>query len=276
MVEITLYNGDCLQVMKELPAQSVDLIICDLPYGCLSSGDKKPSRVVDLRYDTGKTKPLNTYGVGGCEWDIKINLEEFWKEIRRIRKNEHTPCIHFCTTKFGYELIQSNPAEFRYDLVWDKEQGVSFLSANKMPMRSHEMIYVFSKAGAFYNRIDIESDGKPYNVIKKDTQSCATLINTQYNAKRITSSNDGKTRCALSVINMKKTASHKQSHPTEKPNDLYRWLIERYCPVGGTVLDPTFGSGNSVFTSYEMGRNAIGIEMNEGFFNKAVERLELP
>jgi site-specific DNA-methyltransferase (adenine-specific) len=76
---------------------------------------------------------------------------------------------------------------------------------------------------------------------------------------------------------MRKKQTFKQEHhPTEKPNDLYRWLIERYCPVGGTVLDPTFGSGNSVFTSYEMGRNAIGIEMNEGFFNKAVERLELP
>jgi site-specific DNA-methyltransferase (adenine-specific) len=75
---------------------------------------------------------------------------------------------------------------------------------------------------------------------------------------------------------MKKTASHKQAHPTEKSNALYQWLIERYCPVGGTVLDPTFGSGNSVFTAYEMGRNAIGIEMNEEFFNKAVERMNLP
>ena len=272
MVEITLYNGDCLQVMKELPAQSVDLIICDLPYGCLSSGDKKPSRVVDLRYDTGKTKPLNTYGVGGCEWDIKINLEEFWKEIRRIRKNEHTPCIHFCTTKFGYELIQSNPAEVRYDLVWDKEQGVSFLSANKMPMRSHEMIYVFSKAGAFYQRVDETGDFKSW------TRNTPISTGGCYGgAVRINTTGGDGTRCPLSVIKMRKKQTFKQEHhPTEKPNDLYRWLIERYCPVGGTVLDPTFGSGNSVFTSYEMGRNAIGIEMNEGFFNKAVERLELP
>jgi site-specific DNA-methyltransferase (adenine-specific) len=273
MVEITLYNGDCLQVMKELPAQSVDLIICDLPYGCLNQGYRSTGIHPQTTHPNQKSGKV--VSIPPCSWDVKINLEEFWKEIRRIRKNEHTPCIHFCTTRFGYELIQSNLAEFRYDLVWNKEQGVSFLSANKMPMRSHEMIYVFSKVGAFYNRIDVESDGKPYNVIKKDTQSCATLINAQYNAKRITSSNDGKTRCALSVINMKKVGTVKNIHPTEKPNSLYQWLIERYCPVGGTVLDPTFGSGNSVFTAYGMGRNAIGIEMNEEFFNKAVERLEL-
>jgi site-specific DNA-methyltransferase (adenine-specific) len=125
--------------------------------------------------------------------------------------------------------------------VWNKQRGVSFLSANKMPMRSHEMIYVFSKAGAFYQRIDIEVDGT--------------------------------TRCPLSVINMKKVGKNNNVHPTEKLNDLYKWLIERYCPAGGTVLDPTFGSGNSVFTAYTMGRNAIGIEMDDAFFEKAVERL---
>jgi len=237
MVELTLYHGDCLQIMKELPAQSVDLIICDLPYGCLSTGfrGKEPiSRFINGEQQSSK---ITTQG---CQWDVKINLEEFWKEVKRIRKNEHTPCIHFCTTKFGNELINSNPTEFRYDLVWNKQRGVSFLSANKMPMRSHEMIYVFSKAGAFYNRIDEIGDG---------------------------------TRCALSVINMKKNRKKYNIHPTEKSEDLYKWLIERYCPAGGTVLDPTFGSGNSVFTAYTMGRNAIGIEMDDAFFEKAVERL---
>ena len=265
-----MYQGDCLEIMKELPAQSVDLIICDLPYGCLAgSGDKKPSKVIDLRYDTGNTKPLNTYINGGCQWDVKINLEEFWKEIRRIRKNEHTPCIHFTTTKFGIDLIQSNPTEFRYDLVWNKQRGVSFLSANKMPMRSHEMIYVFSKAGAFYNRIDEDApDKKAWNHVgdKKLKTNC-------YGNKKwlIASGGDG-VRCSLSILNFDKK-DIRGSHPTEKPEDLYKWLIERYCPAGGTVLDPTFGSGNSVFTAYSMGRNAIGIEKNDTFFEKAVERL---
>lgn len=277
MVELTLYHGDCLQVMKELPAQSVDLIICDLPYGCLAGGagkekEKRKNKVLDLRYDTGKTKPLNTYGgtLGSCQWDVKIDLEEFWKEVKRIRKNEHTPCIHFCTTKFGVDLINSNPTEFRYDLVWNKEHGVSFLTANKMPMRSHEMIYVFSKAGAFYNRVDEVGNFKKWERRREHDENNERCYS---GAKRIDTDGGDGTRCVLSVINMKKIGTVKQSHPTEKPADLYKWLIERYCPAGGTVLDPTFGSGNSVFTAYTMGRNAIGVEKDDTFFEKAVERL---
>jgi len=222
MTFLTLYNDDCLTALKDIPDKSVDLIICDLPYGCLGGGPA-----------IGKGKErIRASNITGCTWDIKIDLQPFWNEIKRIRKNDNSPTIHFCTTKFGYELIQSNPSEFRYDLVWDKQRGVSFLSANKMPMRSHEMLYVFSKAGAYYNRVDFGN------------------------------------RCVLSVI-QKTNSFTREGHPTEKPTDLYRFLIERYCPVGGTVLDPTFGSGNSVFTAFEMGRNAIGIEKDAEFFKKA-------
>jgi len=229
---LTLYHGDCLEVMKDISSNSVDLIICDLPYGCLTTGNPTRRRFIKGK-DTGTLITHET--IGQCAWDVKIDLEAFWKEVRRIRKSEHTPTIHFCTTKFGNELINSNPNEFRYDLVWDKQRGVSFLSANKMPMRSHEMIYIFSKSGAFYKR------------------------------------NDENNKCVLSVIQQ---SGKKGGHPTEKPIDLYKWLIERYCPPEGTVLDPTFGSGNSVFTAYALGRNAIGIEKDEKFFKKAEARLE--
>lgn len=266
MAEITLYNGDCLELMKGLPEKSVDLIICDLPYGCLSA----KTISLDKSYRGGGIEK-NT--ATACAWDIKIDLKAFWEQVKRIRKSDHSPTIHFCTTKFGYDLIQSNPDEFRYDLVWDKQRGVSFLSANKMPMRSHEMIYVFSKAGAFYERKDITGDfkswvgghawSKVYNFDKSDKEGY----------KR--SGGEGK-RCALSVINsIKKTKAN--AHPTEKPEDLYRFLIERYCPTGGTVLDPTFGSGNSVFTAFSMGRSAIGIEKDTSFYTKAEKRLnDLP
>ena len=258
-VTLTLRHGDCLEIMKSIPDKSVDLIICDLPYGCLTGGGK-----VD------KLKGAS-YGQGACAWDVKIPLEPFWKEIRRIRRSDHSPTIHFCTTKFGYELIKSNEAEFRYDLVWDKQRGVSFLSANKMPMRSHEMIYVFSKAGAFYERKDITGEFKKWN------HNIESKINTQtYNgqvpfAPTNPEGGDGK-RCALSVIQQHGSLK-KGNHPTEKPRDLYRFLIERYCPAGGTVLDPTAGSFNSVFTAYEMDRSAIGIEKDEGFYKKALEKL---
>jgi site-specific DNA-methyltransferase (adenine-specific) len=269
MPELTLYNGDCIEVMKEIPDKSIDLIVCDLPYGCLSGG-YRASGIHPQSTNPNQNPNKIEFKTQGCSWDIKIDLKAFWEQVRRIRKNDHTPTIHFCTTKFGYELIQSNEAEFRYDLVWDKQRGVSFLSANKMPMRSHEMIYVFSKAGAFYERKDIEGDfpawvgshssSAVYKLKKPDTPGYKKGIGK------------GK-RCVLSVIsNIKTTKAN--AHPTEKSCDLYKWLIERYCPRGGTVLDPTFGSGNSVFTAYQLGRNAIGIEKDEDFFKKSACRLD--
>jgi site-specific DNA-methyltransferase (adenine-specific) len=260
--------------MKEIPDKSVDLIICDLPYGCLTNqtGESK-GFYRDSHEGTNLVKKLAKQSGSGCAWDIKINLEEFWKEVRRIRKNEHTPTIHFCTTKFGFELHASNPEEFRYDLVWDKQRGVSFLSANKMPMRSHEMIYVFSKAGAFYERKDIEGDFKATKKWGKPSESAVYGGAVGGGGKKREEYDNTGKRCATSVIhqlNFAKTGRH----PTEKPCDLYKFLIERYCPAGGTILDPTFGSGNSVFTAYKLGRNAIGIEKDEKFFEKAVKILE--
>jgi len=269
-VTLTLRHGDCLEIMKSIPAKSVDLIICDLPYGCLAS-DRKGKRVGELKDPSNPNSNIVIVNKP-CAWDVKIDLKAFWEQIRRIRRSDHTPTIHFCTTKFGFELHASNPDEFRYDLVWDKQRGVSFLSANKMPMRSHEMIYVFSKAGAFYQRKDIEGDFKSWKVKREGTPS---EISTQYgNASRKNSEGGDGKRCVLSVIPEMGGNRKTNGHPTEKPIDLYRFLIDRYCPPGGTVLDPTAGSFNSVFTAYEMNRSAIGIEKNDTFYQKAEERLK--
>jgi site-specific DNA-methyltransferase (adenine-specific) len=264
MVVLSLYHGDCLEIMKQIEDNSVDLIICDLPYGCLATGGGKQDPNV---------KPSEGRKIVSlpCAWDIKINLEAFWKEVKRIRKSDHSPTIHFCTTKFGYELIESNRDEFRYDLVWDKGRGVSFLSANKMPMRSHEMIYIFSKAGAYYNRVDIVGDFKAWDVKRSHTPS---LASTQYGgAKRNDAKGGDGKRCVLSVIH-NSISFTRSGHPTEKPKELYKFLIERYCPENGTVLDPTFGSGNSVFTAFELNRNAIGIEKDDKFYKKASDRAD--
>lgn len=230
--------------MKSIPDKSVDLIICDLPYGCL------------------------TRGSNGCAWDIKIDLEIFWKEVKRIRRNEHSATIHFCNTKFGYELIKSNEREFRYDLVWNKERGVSFLTVNKLPMRSHEMIYVFSKAGAKYNRIDIEGQFASW---KSHEHKSFTNTVVEYSGINKANANDGTRRCMLSVINMKKPNT--LGHPTEKTEELYKFLIRRYSNAGDVVLDPTFGSANSGFACKELNRKYIGIEKDEKFFWKATNRL---
>jgi site-specific DNA-methyltransferase (adenine-specific) len=205
----------------------------------------------------------------GCSWDIKIDLEAFWKEVKRVRKQDNTPTLHFATTKFGYDLIKSNEKEFRYDLVWDKQRGISFLSANKMPMRSHEMIYVFSKAGAYYNRVDISGNFKEW---RRDREGSNSNYSRQYGATRGSNiGGDGK-RCVLSVI-QNSTSATRGGHPTEKPVELYKFLIERYCPPGGTVLDPTFGSCNSGRAAEALGRNYIGIEKDKDFFDNAVKSI---
>ena len=326
-MSIRLLNGDCLEVMKTLPDASLDLIVCDLPYGCLHAERKEPE---------AQKKYNGHAGAQGCAWDVKIDLTKFWAQAKRLLKNKHCPVIHFCTTKFGYELIKSNESWFRYDLVWDKKRGVSFLQANKMPMRSHEMMYVFSEAGAEYKRVDISGNFKAfisgkgisrqYGGVKKiqkendGTTRCVLSVvpvadeepehemlyvfseqGAAYKrvdisgnfkswklketpgdrapnksggklSKNIQKENDGSTRCALSIIDVK-AAPARGKHPTEKPMDLYKWLLERYLPAGGTVLDPTFGSGNCLFQAQAMGGHAIGIEKDKGFFDKAVERL---
>ena len=159
-----LINGDCSEELPKLDKNSVDLVLVDLPYGQTA-----------------------------CEWDTEINLVDMWKELRRIGK-DNCQYIFFCTTKFGYKLIESNPSWFRYDLVWMKANSVGYLSANKMPLRQHEMIYLFSNQGTHdlnlernleireYAKKVLKFINKPYSKIQKEVGhmklshflSCAT------------------------------------------------------------------------------------------------------
>ena len=254
----TILKGDCLEVMKSLPDKSVDCFICDLPYGCLSGGPA-----------VGKSEE-RARASGSCTWDVKIDLAAFWAQVKRLCKNDHTPVLMFCNTKFGYDLIKSNESWFRYDLVWDKGHGVSFLLANKMPMKSHEMIYVFSKKGAFYRRVDVVTDKKEWT---RDRTNDKSNHSVHYNITMGLNSSGGKDglRCPLSVIPVGgKTAG---GHPTEKPMELYEWLLRRYVPDNGVVLDPTAGSFNAVLTARRLGYRAIGIEKDLSFFWKGVAKL---
>ena len=120
-MSIKLINDDCLNSMKDLSNNSIDLLFCDLPYG-----------------ETA------------CKWDCLIDLNLFWKEINRICKLT-CPMFFTCSTRFGVSLINSNPKNFRYDLVWVKSAPCGFLNAKKMPMKKHEMIYVFYRKLPLYN-----------------------------------------------------------------------------------------------------------------------------
>ena len=249
--------------MKELSDNSVDCFICDLPYGCLSI-DGKPKVTEEKAAEYGKGR----IQAASCEWDVKIDLAKFWEQVKRLAKNDHTPVLMFCNTKFGFDLYNSNPSWFRYDLVWDKGRGVSFLLANKMPMKSHEMIYVFSKKGAAYNRVDIEGEFKSWGSREGTDYGRGVLTAS---GRNVAKANDGTTRCPLSVIQVRKPNT--LGHPTEKPEELYEWLLRRYVPDGGVVLDPTAGSFNSCFAADRLGYTAIGIEKDEAFYEKAVKRL---
>jgi site-specific DNA-methyltransferase (adenine-specific) len=235
--------------MKTLPDKSVDCFVCDLPYGQLS-----------------KEK-------GACAWDVKIDLKEFWEQVERLMKNDSTPIIHFCNTRFGFELYNSNPKWFRYDIVWDKGHGVNFLLANKMPMKCHEMIYVFSKKGSYYKRVDEQSGKGEYVRWGKQAR-----MNKCYNIERGPGGEVGGAgglRCSLSVLKHRSYAGATTGspHPTAKPISVYQWILERYCPEGGTVLDPTAGSFNSIEAARDLGLNGIGIEKDEKFYQAAVARL---
>jgi len=118
---MNLINGDCLEVMKDFSNNSIDLLFCDLPYGQTS-----------------------------CKWDTTIDLNLFWEQINRVCKIT-TPMFFTCSTRFGVSLINSNPKNFRYDLVWVKSQAAGFLNAKKMPMRKHEMVYVFYRKLPLYD-----------------------------------------------------------------------------------------------------------------------------
>lgn len=261
-----LLQGDCLELMKTLPDKSIDLFVCDLPYGCLNATgyDRKSHEGTNLMGKLSKLKE------GGCAWDIPIDLTAFWIQVKRLCKDDHTPVLMFCSTKFGNDLINSNPDWFRYDLVWSKTNAVGFLLANKMPMRSHELIYVFSKKGANYTRVDVEGDF-PATISQNHKRSATS--NTIPRLNDIPQPDRTGIRCVKSVIEMSNKKG-KGNHPTQKPDDLYEWLITRYSKEGDTILDPTAGSFASCFTAERLGRKAIGMEMDETFYNKAKGRIE--
>jgi DNA modification methylase len=132
------------------------------------------------------------------------------------------------------------------------------------------MIYVFAKSGAYYNRVDVKGDFKPFEAKTTDWES--SLMKPPTN-KHIKKGSDGTTRCIKTVIQVNSVPG-KGNHPTEKPMALYKFLIERYCPVNGTMLDPTAGSFNSCFAAMDLNRHAIGIEKDEEFYKKACDRAD--
>mgnify|MGYP003138592383 CR=1 FL=1 len=241
-----LINGDCLEAMKDLSDNSIDLLFCDLPYG--------------------QTQ---------CKWDTTISLELFWKEVNRICKMT-TPMFFTCSTKFGVSLINSNPKNFRYDLVWKKSTISGFLLSKKQPLRSHEMVYVFYRKQPFY---DLSSHTRKYEPplpcgVSDEPDDLVTEVYRD-GLKQAYSAQDRKTNVyepplPNTILDVK---SVKGKHSTQKPTELIKWILKYYSKEGDTILDPTMGSGTTGVACKEMNRRFIGIELNQKFFDIAKDRI---
>lgn len=220
-------EGDCLEIMKQLPDNSIDMVLCDLPYGTTQN-----------------------------KWDSVIPLDELWKQYRRIVKDEGA-IVLTSQGMFTAELMVSNPKMFRYKWVWEKSKSTNFLNAKKQPLRKHEDVCVFYKKQPVYHPQMIE--GEPYDKGIRKNQ----LSGSYGDFQPVHVHSDGK-RYPTDIIYFKTAESEgKVFHPTQKPVELGRYFVRTYTNPGDVVLDNTSGSGSFLVAALLEGRNFIGIEKNE-------------
>ena len=238
MEKINLINGDCLIELKNIDDNSVDLVYLDLPYGQTT-----------------------------CEWDVKIDLDKLWVELKRIGK-KNTPYFFSCNTKFGIDLILSNRKWFRYDLVWMKSISAGFLNCYKMPMKKHEMIYVFYKHLPLYNCKKYHTE-----IEREDSKNKYKGISLYGELSNRSSGKIYKKRLPTSILNIP-NPNNKSLHKTQKPIELLKWILKYYSNENDTILDPTMGSGSMCVACLDMNRKFIGIEKDNTIFNIAKNRIE--
>ena len=219
--------------MKQVPDKSIDLILCDLPYGTTQN-----------------------------KWDTVIPFDKLWAQYNRIIK-DNGAILLFSQMPFGANLIMSNPKMFRYEWVWEKENSTGFLNAKKMPLKKHENILVFYKHLPTYNP-QMREGFKPYYNVRNNPYS-----SNYGDYKATTASSDG-TRYPIDIIEFNRD---KGLHPTQKPVALLEYLIKTYTNEGDTVLDNCMGSGSTGVACKNTNREFIGMELDEKYYKIACERL---
>ena len=244
MKKIDLLHGDCLEVMKDIPDKSVDMILCDLPYG-----------------------------ITACKWDEIIPFEPLWEQYNRIIK-KNGAILLFGTEPFSSKLRMSNIKNYRYDWLWDKVVGSNFINAKKMPLRVFENISVFYKKQPTYNPQMEERDKS-----KERPKTNSKAINEITNTRTTGSSTINKKKYPVNKIIFNRlsgelNSSCKSLHPTQKPVELLEYLIKTYTNEGETVLDNCMGSGTTGVACVNTNRNFIGIELDDKYFEIAKQRIE--
>lgn len=240
---INLLQGDCFELMKEIPDGSIDMILCDLPYGV--TANKK---------------------------DKTIPFEPLWKEYERIIK-PNGAVVLFGQGTFYVDLVNSNRKLFKYDLVWNKQLTSGFLNAKRMPLRQHEQIAVFYKKLPTYN--PQFSKGKPLHS-KGQAYKNKEIKNQNYGKFEVTDDSraGSEEKYPTSILSFSKPHPSVAVHRTQKSVDLLEWLVKTYTNEGETVLDNCMGSGSTGVACVNTNRNFIGIELDEKYFNIAKSRIE--
>lgn len=239
--KIKLYKGDCLEIMKNIPDKSIDMILCDLPYGTTR-----------------------------CKWDSIIDLEKLWEQYNRIIK-DNGAIVLFAQTPFDKVLGSSNLKMLKYEWIWEKTTATGHLNAKKMPMKAHENILVFYKKLPTYNPQKTKRH-KPINSYTKyiSTQNKSDLYgkvnkeisgggDTDRYPRSVQVFSSDKQKCAL--------------HPTQKPVALLEYLIKTYTNENELILDNTMGSGSTGVACLNTNRKFIGIEKDDKYFEIAKDRI---
>lgn len=235
---VQLWQGDCLELMKHIPDGSVDMVLCDLPYGTTA-----------------------------CKWDSVIPFEPLWEQYNRVAKENAAIVLH-AAEPFASFLRLSNIKNFKYDWVWDKVKGTGFLNAKKQPLRNHEVICVFYRKQCLYN------PQKTTGHIKKQSYKASQLQTPVYGNMKNDHFYSSTERYPRSIQIFSTDTPISSLHPTQKPVALLEYLVKTYTNKGDVVLDNCMGSGSTGVACVNTGRKFIGIEMDKQYFEIAEKRIE--
>jgi len=242
MMEINkIYNEDCLIGMQRIPDKSIDMILCDLPYG-----------------------------TSACKWDVVIPFEPLWEQYKRIIK-DNGAIVLFGSEPFSSYLRMSNIKQYKYDWVWDKHIPRGFQTAKYRPMNRHENIMVFGDGAIKYYPIMILRDKpvKVKNYSKKDKTSSNDIGKYNDSSREFVYTH----RNPDTIIEGLWEANAGKVHPTQKPVPLMEYLIKTYTNEGELVLDNCIGSGTTAIACINTNRNYIGFELDKGYFEIAQNRI---
>lgn len=232
----TLHHGDCLSILPTLAPQSVDAVICDPPYGTTA-----------------------------CKWDSIIPFAPMWEGIRRVLRPRGAVVL-FGSQPFTSALVMSNPAWFRYSLVWDKRLPSGSLDANRRPLKRHEDISIFSSGATKY------APQMRRGVLRKKGGGGTEKTAVYGAAAKVMSFND--MYYPTSILEFSNADLTSRIHPTQKPLALLEYLVRTYTDPGDTVLDFAFGSGTTGHACINLGRAFVGIEQDAAYFAIAQARID--